>query len=146
MKTPGAAFGARFATAAEGRMVAATPVAALQMHMQFCGVAGVVVAADGWTVVPFPAAGRLGLGPAQQFPTGDAAFGDEFDTSFPGFGNSRSLEATELQPLPTFALKTSGYEPSPEPPLPVIVTDAQFMYISRLPMLLNHVLPFTTVH
>lgn len=65
--------------------------------------------------------------------------------SGPGYGKSTSVfsEVPQLLPiLPTLATKTFGLElkavvsvPEPTP----IVTLAQFMYISRLPILLNHV-------
>lgn len=65
--------------------------------------------------------------------------------SGPGHGKptSKFSEVPQLLPtLPTLAEKTSGLElkavlsvPEPTP----IVTLAQFMYISRLPILLNHV-------
>jgi hypothetical protein len=64
--------------------------------------------------------------------------------SGPGSGNSRSMDSRVLQPLPTLATKASGRElnemstgPDPDPAL--MVTLAQFIYISRLPTVLNHV-------
>ena len=77
----------------------------------------------------------------------------------PGSGNSKSALSTVLQPLPIFATNMAGKEASRLPkmeslvasysvllvsrltlePPPVTVIGAQFMYISRLPILLNQV-------
>lgn len=73
-------------------------------------------------------------------------------TESPGSGKRTSVESTVPQPLPTLATNISGralyaawsrswmraasrLEDEP----PVMVMGAQFMYISRLPTLLNHV-------
>jgi hypothetical protein len=52
--------------------------------------------------------------------------------------------STVVQPFPRFATKRDGREEKDVAALfllaaPVMVTDAQFMYISLLPTLLNHV-------
>ena len=77
----------------------------------------------------------------------------------PGSGNCKSALSTVLQPLPIFATNMAGREASRLPkiesfmasysvvlvsrltfePPPVTVIGAQFMYISRLPILLNQV-------
>ena len=70
---------------------------------------------------------------------------DEPVTSGPGFGNTTFVLSTTVHPLPMFATKISGRAEKAtagaarflDPP--AIVTEAQFMYISRLPMLLNQV-------
>lgn len=62
-----------------------------------------------------------------------------FTTSSPGFGISSAKFGGVAHPFPMFALNISGRLASPDPPLPVIVTAAQFMYISRFPKRLNHV-------
>lgn len=62
-------------------------------------------------------------------------------TSAPGLGNKTFVFDGTVQPFPMFATKVSGRleRPGEEPP-PVIVTTAQFMYISLFPSKLNHVL------
>jgi hypothetical protein len=71
-------------------------------------------------------------------------------TSGPGSGNVRSVLSIVVQPFPRLATKSDGREEKDVPALlparsarlpldPVIVTDAQSMYISRLPTSLNHV-------
>jgi len=62
----------------------------------------------------------------------------EPSTFCPGLGNARSPGAV-AQLFPMFAVNMSGSVDNPDPP-PVIVTAAQFMYISLLPCWLNHVL------
>jgi len=59
--------------------------------------------------------------------------------SAPGLGNLTSVPSGTAHPLPTLATIMSGLSARVEVPLPVMVTAAQFMYISRLPVLLNHV-------
>ena len=58
-------------------------------------------------------------------------------TSGPGLGKNTSVSSAVVQPLPMLALKMSGRCAkgiAGEAPLPdAMVTDAQFMYISRLP-------------
>lgn len=96
--------------------------------------------------------------PPAQLPAGGAEFPvPAFETESPGSGNWRSSDSVVVQPFPMFALNRSGnllsrlkkvssvairsvsflrsllFEP------PVTVTGAQFMYISRLPILLNQV-------
>lgn len=56
----------------------------------------------------------------------------------PGLGKSRSTFSTVAQPLPTLATNMSGLLSSLLVPSPVIVTTAQFWYISRFPISLNH--------
>ena len=90
--------------------------------------------------------------PAGQVPTGPVnGPAPTFCTEAPGSGNSRSLDSLVLQPLPMLATNIGGNEAarSVKPGVsvfdslfllpPVTVTGAQFMYISRLPILLNHV-------
>jgi hypothetical protein len=71
-------------------------------------------------------------------------------TESPGFGKRRSVESTVRQPFPMFAVNISGRASNAEVSRasnssllldddPVRVTGAQFMYISRLPTLLNQV-------
>jgi hypothetical protein len=85
-------------------------------------------------------------------------------TELPGLGNSRSVESLVMQPLPMLAVNISGRAlyalisrsiswvalrgsrskvssslNSRLDPEPVMVIGAQFMYISRLPILLNQV-------
>jgi len=74
---------------------------------------------------------------------------DDPVTSGPGCGKTTSVLSTTVQPLPIFATNMSGraekatagaarlLDPAP------IVTEAQSMYISRLPILLNQVHPKT---
>lgn len=60
----------------------------------------------------------------------------------PGLGNLTFLFAGVVHPLPTFAMYNAGrllYLVLSLAPEPVILIGAQFMYISRLPTLLNHV-------
>jgi len=62
----------------------------------------------------------------------------------PGSGNWTSLLSWDVQLLPMLAVNMSGKASNAEVSrlaveLPVMVTGAQFMYISRLPTLLNHV-------
>lgn len=59
--------------------------------------------------------------------------------SGPGSGNERSVPSIVTQPFPRFATKRDGREVKEVSarlllPDPVIVTDAQSMYISRLPI------------
>jgi hypothetical protein len=96
----------------------------------------------------------VGLGAAR---ADDVAI-PKFSTDSPGFGNRRSVLSTVLQPGPILATNISGralkaamsrsanwvafrvsrsLSRLDEPP--VRVTGAQFMYISRLPILLNQV-------
>ena len=82
-----------------------------------------------------PAGGCEPVAP-QLAPTGGLP--PEPSTFFPGLGNARS-PSTVAQPFPMFAVNMSGNADNPDPP-PVIVTAAQFMYISLLPCWLNHVL------
>lgn len=76
---------------------------------------------------------------APQFPTGGALFAAALVTSLPGLGNIKSPvpSALEVHPFPTLATNMSGKALRPLPPLPEMVTTAQFMYISRLPISLN---------
>jgi hypothetical protein len=65
-------------------------------------------------------------------------------TSGPGLGNTTSLVSGVEQPLLRFATKSEGRDENDALarfllPDPLTITDAQFMYISRLPMLLNQV-------
>ena len=71
-------------------------------------------------------------------------------TSGPGSGKARSVLSIVVQPFPRLATKSDGREEKEVParlparsarlPLdPVMVTDAQSMYISRLPTSLNQV-------
>jgi hypothetical protein len=60
-------------------------------------------------------------------------------TSGPGSGNVVSLLSIVVQPFPRFATNRDGREAKEVParlalPDPVMVTDAQFMYISLLPI------------
>ena len=107
---------------------------------------------------PAPPA-RLMFGSWGQVPVGGVRVPlPAFWTTEPGFGNWRSAESTVLQPFPTFATNICGNAlsrlPKAEPPSvsyavslmesrfllpPLTVMGAQFMYISRLPILLNHV-------
>lgn len=54
---------------------------------------------------------------------------DAVSTSPPGLGITTSPRKA-VQPLPMLATNISGNFERPEPPVPVIVTAAQFMYIS----------------
>ena len=54
----------------------------------------------------------------------------------PGFGKYTSKPSSVPQSLSILATNISGNEARPEPPL-VMVTAAQFIYISRFPTLLN---------
>lgn len=70
-------------------------------------------------------------------------------TSGPGLGKVRSLPSATLQPLFRASAPTNmpGRAEKATAPAsrfffpPAMVTDAQFIYISRLPILLNHVQP-----
>lgn len=78
----------------------------------------------------------------QSTPFGGAdLFPSPLCTTAPGCGNSTAIPSGTVHSfVPICATKVRGYSvPRPEPP-PVMVTCAQFMYISRLPILLNHVL------
>lgn len=83
-----------------------------------------------------PPAGGCEPAAPQALPVGGIP--PEPSTFCPGLGNARS-PGTVLQSFPMFAVNMSGYVDNPDPP-PVIVTAAQFMYISLLPCWLNHVL------
>lgn len=80
-----------------------------------------------------------------QSPSGATALELDMVTSVPGSGNMTSASWVTAQPLPalpTLATNMSGRLLRAEARLaeePVILTAAQFMYISRLPVLLNHV-------
>lgn len=86
---------------------------------------------------------------APQAPVGGADLVLFTSTSGPGFGKMTSEDSTVVQPLPMLAVKIVGrlekesdgprlaiLMPLPPPPT---VTTAQFMYISRFPIVLNHV-------
>ena len=80
--------------------------------------------------------------PVAQDPTGAAVPALSLVTSGPGLGNRRSDDSRVVQPVPVLATNISGRAEKataavPEPA--VIVTLAQFMYISRFPTLLNQV-------
>jgi hypothetical protein len=65
-------------------------------------------------------------------------------TSGPESGKTTSVLSAVVQPFPIFATKRDGREEKDTSALfllvaPVMVTDAQFIYISLLPTLLNHV-------
>lgn len=75
---------------------------------------------------------------------GGAVLSESMVTSGPRSGNMRSLPSMVEQPLPTLATNMAGRElMGSEAPRffleapPLMVTTAQFMYISRLPTLLN---------
>lgn len=88
-------------------------------------------------------AGELPLPPPEaHLPTGGEMPEESLLMSDPGLGKSRSLPSLVEQPFPTFATNMAGrllralvflLE------LPEMLTVAQFMYISRLPTLLNQV-------
>ena len=84
----------------------------------------------------------LELSEAGQVPVGSLVPVLSLVTSGPGSGNRRSKVSRVLQPLPALATNISGRAEKatsgvPEPA--VMVTLAQFMYISRFPILLNQV-------
>lgn len=90
-------------------------------------------------VLPLPL--PVSVPPAQD-PTGLAVPLLLVVTSGPGSGNVTSEDSRVAQPLATFATKISGRAEKAtfsEPEPAVMVTLAQFMYISRFPILLNHV-------
>lgn len=78
---------------------------------------------------------------------------EAFVTSVPGSGNVRSVLSIVVQPFPRLATNSDGREEKEVPALlparsarsarlplePAMVTDAQFIYISRLPTSLNQV-------
>lgn len=85
---------------------------------------------------------------ALQVPTTSPGDFETFVTSGPGSGNFTSVVSLVVHPLPRFATKSDGRDVKEVPARfaarftpedPVIVIDAQFMYISRLPTLLNQV-------
>lgn len=79
--------------------------------------------------------------PEAQLPTGGPVFVEVWSTSGPGLGNMRSTISVVAHPFPTLATNMAGrwligVEGVPLPAVTVMA--AQFMYISRLPILLNH--------
>lgn len=155
----GAAAGAEEATAGEGaetagadEVVAAAPPAKTPPE-----AVGVTVDAAGVTALApeeSPADPPLEptLPPVAQLPLGGTGAMVLFNwTESPGLGNKTFFESTVVHPFPILATNMSGNElarfvspgvsmSAPLLPLPpVTVTGAQFMYISRLPTLLNHV-------
>lgn len=83
------------------------------------------------------------FGPSDpQLPVGGSLFSLTFVTSGPGSGKSRSTVSRLVHPFPVLARKMFGRLLNgidADPPPPVMVTVAQFMYISRTPTLLNQV-------
>ena len=79
-----------------------------------------------------------GGGGGAQLPIGDLLLVERFRTlsEAPGFGKYTSKPSSVPQPFSILATNISGNEAKPEPPL-VMVTAAQFIYISRFPTLLN---------
>lgn len=131
----------------EGTMEVVKPVGATGATTEAGGVtetgAALVVAPVFPLLLPVPpllpssAPSRPG-----QFPVGSLMLALSLVTSGPGFGNRRSKVSTVLQPLPALATNMSGRAEkatSGEPEPAVMVTLAQFMYISRLPIWLNQV-------
>jgi len=112
------------------------------------GFSVVGLSVGGFSVGGFSVVGGVLVGGAfgplePQLPVGAAALELLLSTFGPGLGISMSTLSTVVHPLPTLATNMSGYELSPEPP-PVISTEAQFMYISLLPILLNQDQPKRT--